>query len=225
LWSKTKAAGDRVEFYQIILVPVAFGLLGFVEPCSIGANIIFLGYLQARKAGKVSETIKFTITRALFLGLVGLLVGVVGQPMRTGTYSYSLLLGGAYVVLGLLGLWWSARGTGFAPLDLGRYLPKEGAFPLGVVFGLTAPACSLPLFLALLGLGVTEGAWVGFLSLFLFGLALSVPLVLIAHSAKAEEILRSLGRKATKVPYLAGLVLISVGSITILIAWRQLSTV
>lgn len=214
-----------MELYQITLIPIAFGLLGFVEPCSIGANIIFLGYLQARNAGKILEAIKFTVTRALFLGLIGLLVGVVGQPMRTGTYSYSLLLGVAYVVLGLLGLWWSYRGTGFTSLDFGRYFPKEGAVPLGVVFGLTAPACSLPLFLALLALGAIEGAWVGFLSLFLFGLALSAPLVLIASSAKAEEILRSLGRKATKVTYLAGLVLISVGVITILIAWRQLSTV
>jgi cytochrome c-type biogenesis protein len=214
-----------MEFYQIILVPVAFGLLGFVEPCSIGANIIFLGYLQARKAGKILEAIKFTITRALFLGLIGLLVGVVGQPMRTGTYSYSLLLGATYVFLGILGLWWSYRGTGLASLDLGRYLPREGALPLGVIFGLTAPACSLPLFLALLGLGAIEGAWVGFVSLFLFGLALSAPLVLIARSEKAEEILRSLGTKATKVPYLAVLGLISVGAITIVIAWRQLQAV
>jgi cytochrome c-type biogenesis protein len=170
-----------MELYQIILLPVAFGLLGFVEPCSIGANIIFLGYLQARKMGKVWEAVKFTLTRALFLGLIGLLVGVVGQPMRTGTYSYSLVLGLAYVALGFLGLWWSYRGTGLASLDLGRYLPREGALPLGVIFGLTAPACSLPLFLALLGLGAIEGAWVGFVSLFLFGLALSAPLVLIAR--------------------------------------------
>jgi cytochrome c-type biogenesis protein len=213
-----------MEVYQIILIPIAFGLLGFIEPCSIGANIIFLGYLQSRKMGKVWEAIKFTITRALFLGLVGLLVGVVGQPMRTGTYSYSLLLGVGYVVLGLLGLWWSYRGTGLASLDLGRYLPREGTFPLGVIFGLTAPACSLPLFLALLGLGVVEAAWVGFVSLFLFGLALSAPLVLISRSERAEEILRSLGTKAAKVPYVAALMLISVGVITILIAWRQIQT-
>jgi cytochrome c biogenesis protein CcdA len=145
--------------------------------------------------------------------------------MRTGTYSYSLLLGATYVFLGILGLWWSYRGTGLASLDLGRYLPREGALPLGVIFGLTAPACSLPLFLALLGLGAIEGAWVGFVSLFLFGLALSAPLVLIARSEKAEEILRSLGTKATKVPYLAVLGLISVGAITIVIAWRQLQAV
>jgi cytochrome c-type biogenesis protein len=214
-----------MELYQIILVPIAFGLLGFIEPCSIGANIIFLGYLQAREMGKVWEAIKFTLTRALFLGLIGLLVGVLGQPVRTGTYSYSLILGVAYVGLGLLSLWWSYRGTGLASLDLGRYLPKEGALPLGVVFGLTAPACSLPLFLALLGLGAIEGAWAGFVSLFLFGLALSAPLVWIARSEKAEEILRGLGKKANKVPYVAELVLIFVGAITILIAWRQLSTV
>ena len=214
-----------MEIYPITLIPIAFGLLGFVEPCSIGANLIFLGYLQGRKSGKIVEAVKFTLTRALFLGLIGLLVGMVGQPMRTGTYSYSLVLGFGYVGLGVLGLWWSYSGGGPASLDLGKYLPKEGALPLGVIFGLTAPACSLPLFLALLGLGLIEGAFVGFVSLFLFGLALSAPLVLIARSAKAEEILRKLGGQAGQVPYLAGLVLISVGVLTILIAWRQLSNV
>ncbi|MBI2227731.1 MAG: hypothetical protein HYU46_01375 [Deltaproteobacteria bacterium] len=214
-----------MELYQITLIPIAFGLLGFVEPCSIGANIIFLRYLQARNAGKMLEAIKFTITRALFLGLIGLLVGVVGQPMRTGTYSYSLLLGVIYVVLGILGLWWSYRGTSLASLDLGRLLPREGAFPLGVIFGLTAPACSLPLFLALLGLGAIKGAWVGFISLFLFGLALSAPLIWIARSARADEILRRLGKTASKMPHLAASLMIVLGAVTILIAWKQLSIV
>jgi cytochrome c biogenesis protein CcdA len=114
---------------------------------------------------------------------------------------------------------------GLAPLDVGRYLPKGGAVPLGVIFGLSAPACSLPLLLVLVGLGLMEGAWVGFLTLFLFGLALSAPLLWIARSARADDILRRLGRIALRAPYLPGLVLIFVGAITIFVAWRQLVTV
>ena len=128
------------------------------------------------------------------------------------------------MAIGALGLVWAYRAGGFPSMDLGRYFPKEAAVPLGVTFGLSAPACSLPLFIALIGLGALTGAWVGFLTLFLFGLALSAPLVWIARSPKADEILRKLGRLAARVPYLSESVLILVGAVTIVIAWRQLST-
>jgi cytochrome c-type biogenesis protein len=85
-----------MELYQLIVLPIAFGLLGFVEPCSIGANIIFPGYLQARDRAKMLEAVKFTVTRALFLGLIGLAAGVLGQSLRIGTYSYSIILGLLY---------------------------------------------------------------------------------------------------------------------------------
>ncbi len=214
-----------MELYQIILVPIAFGLLGFVEPCSIGANIIFLGYLESRGTSRTWEAVKFTLTRALFLGLIGLAVGVVGQSLRMGAYSYSLFLGILYLALGFVGIFWRYRGSGLGSLDLGRYLPKEGAVPLGVIFGLSAPACSLPLFLALIGLGSVKGDSIGFLTLFLFGLALSAPLLWIAQSGKADEVLRRLGRLASRVPYLAEFVLILVGGVTILISWKQLAIV
>ena len=214
-----------MELYQMTLVPIAFGLLGFVEPCSIGANILFLGYLQAKERGTVLEAVKFTVTRALFLGLIGLAAGVLGQSLRIGTYSYSLILGVFYIFLGFLGLWWSYRGMGLASLDLGRYFPKGGAVPLGVIFGLSAPACSLPLLLALVGLGILKGAWVGFLTLFLFGLALSAPLLWIARSERADETLRRLGRVALRAPYLPASLLILVGVITIFLAWKQLVTI
>lgn len=213
-----------MEWYQLILVPIAFGLIGFIEPCSIGANIIFLGYLKTRESAKIPEAVKFTITRAFFLGSVGLAVGILGQSLRIGAYSYSLILGVLYVALGLLGFVLGYWGKGLASVDLGRYFPKESAVPLGVIFGLSAPACSLPLFLALIGLGAIKGAWIGFLTLFLFGLALSAPLVWIAGSQKADETLRWLGRVAFRFPYLAEFVLTFVGAVTILIAWWQLST-
>lgn len=214
-----------MELYQVILIPIAFGLLGFVEPCSIGANIIFLGYLESRGSSKTLETVKFMIARALFLGLIGLAVGIVGQSLRSGAYSYSLVLGILYVVLGLVGMFWRYRGRALGSLDLGRYLPKDGAVPLGVIFGLSAPACSLPLFLALIGLGAVKGASIGFLTLFLFGLALSAPLLWIARSQRADEALRQLGRLGARIPYLPESVLIIVGGVTILISWQQLAIV
>jgi hypothetical protein len=29
-----------------VIIPIAFGLLGFIEPCSVGVNLIFLSYMN-----------------------------------------------------------------------------------------------------------------------------------------------------------------------------------
>lgn len=113
-----------MELYQVILVPIAFGLLGFVEPCSIGANIIFLGYLESRGSSKTLETVKFMIARALFLGLIGLAVGIVGQSLRSGAYSYSLVLGVLYMVLGFVGMFGAIGEEHWDPSISAAIFPK-----------------------------------------------------------------------------------------------------
>ena len=95
------------------------------------------------------------------------------------------------------------------------------AAPLGVIFGLTAPACAAPLFLALVAQATPGGAARGFAMLGLFGLALSAPLVAVAASSRAEALLRRARTWASRVPAAAGIVLIGLGILSILVAWGQ----
>ena len=96
------------------------------------------------------------------------------------------------------------------------------AAPLGVIFGLTAPACAAPLFLALVGRASPGGAVRGFTTLGLFGLALSAPLVAIAASTRADALLRRAKAWAGRVPAAAGIILIGLGVLSILVAWGQM---
>lgn len=128
------------------------GLLGFIEPCSIGANGIFLGYLRQKdRRVKLFETVKFMLVRSAVLGLLKRL-----SPER--------LLSGH----------------------------KDYSSRLGLLFGLNLPVCAL--MLALLGRSTASGASWGFAALFVFGLALSAPLVPLALSGRAAKLFERLGR-------------------------------
>src|SRR3546814_13794527 len=87
---------------------------------------------------------------------------------------------------------------------LARRSETRGSATLGVLFGLNIPACAAPLIFALFGTAAAGGAAgrpiaAGFVSLGLFGLALSLPLVLAAAFAPARRALdRSEERRVGK---------------------------
>lgn len=61
------------------VVPLGLGLLGFVEPCTVGSSLIFVKYLQNKSAAAVGiETVVFTVTRALLIGALGAIAALAG---------------------------------------------------------------------------------------------------------------------------------------------------
>jgi cytochrome c-type biogenesis protein len=84
------------------------------------------------------------------------------------------------------------------------------------LFGLNIPACAAPLIFALLGaaaLGGGTGGTValGFVSLGLFGLALSAPLVVAVLWPPGRRLLDRLAGLSVRVPVVVGIVLIGLG--------------
>ena len=214
------------EAVQLVVIPLGFGLIGFVEPCSLGANFVFLSYLRARPAmERFRHAITFVLSRALFLGILGSSVAWLGKSILGGSYLYSAGLGGLYFLLGLLALGIYFGCFSLPSIDLGGWLQRRSglSLPMGIVFGMSAPTCAAPLLLALLGKAGITGVGKGFISLALFGLALSAPLLVIARSRRASEWLTRVGRHSSKMLLIAGVILVFVGVLTLGIAWRGLS--
>ncbi|MFQ5894240.1 MAG: cytochrome c biogenesis protein CcdA [Nitrospinota bacterium] len=212
--------GDLVRFVGI---PVGFGLLGFVEPCSMGANFVFLAYLRERPAPeRLRHALTFVLSRALFLGLLGGGVAWLGQSFAAGAFLYSAGLGALYIFLGLMGLGIYFGLFIFPMGDPGAWLQKKAglSLPMGVAFGLSAPICAAPLFLALLGQAGLAGVANGFMSLALFGLALSAPLLAIAASRRASDLLSRVGSHSARMPLFAGVFLLLVGLWSVVVGWR-----
>ena len=200
------------------MVPFGLGLLGFVEPCTIGSTLIFVKHIEGRDAGgKLAEVGLFAVTRGLFIGALGVLAVVLGSAFLGFQRAAWIVLGALYVGLGLLIV---AGRAGMLMVALGPRLAwlsgLRGSAGLGVLFGLNIPACAAPLLLALFAAAAAGGSSgasfaLGFVSLALFGLALSLPLVVAVLIAPARRALDWIAGLARRAPIWTGLVLIALG--------------
>ena len=201
----------------LVAIPAGLGLIGFVEPCSIGSSLIFVKYLEGKSATtKLVETTLFALARAAFIGLLGVLAVLIGSLFLDLQRSAWLLLGTVYVALGLLLAIGRAR---MLMVSLGPSLTRlsglSGSAGLGLLFGLNIPACAAPLLFALLaGAAATSGATAlnGFVALAVFGFALSLPLVAVVLIPSARGILDRFAALSGRYPVFAGLILVALGA-------------
>ena len=207
------------DFAYQLLLALGLGLLGFIEPCSLGGHLLFLNVVEGRsRAFKLRQTAVFAITRAVFMGALGGLVTLVGQGFFALQRGGWLLLGTLYAVLGALYLAGKASillrhiGPGLA-----RLADARGSAGLGVLFGLNVPACAAPLLLVILGTVAvapdtrTEPIVTGFVTLAVFGLALSAPLAILIVWRRAASRVDRLFAMAAKTRMVTGSVLVVLG--------------
>ena len=205
-------------FLDLAVLPLAFGLLGFVEPCSIGSTLIVIKVMEGKPATtKLGQVLSFTASRAIFIGELGALAALAGGAFLGFQRAAWVLLGLLYVALGLLYVFgriaWIMRSIG---PNLAWISTRPGSAALGMLFGLNIPACAAPLLLALLGSGAASAisggsASHGFVTLGLFGLGLSVPLVIAVLFKRAHNALERLASLSRTLPVWTGLLLIALG--------------
>jgi len=180
------------SFATHFLLPVSLGLLGFIEPCAIGSHMVVLGVLAGQSKGRrIASLLLFAATRTVALGIVGVIVALIGQQFAVGQKTFWLFFGVAYVLLGAL--YFAGKGSALLQgIGSGHRLQqsRRGAVALGVLFGLNVPACAAPLLFAVAASAAGADAYtVGFVTMALFGLALSVPLLVIALAPKLSRAL------------------------------------
>lgn len=203
---------------NLVVLPIGLGLFGFIEPCSIGSSLVFVKYLEGKSAAaKLAQVTAFTVARAVFIGALGMLAVVVGASFLGFQRGAWILLGAIYVAIGAFYLAGRAKSSmiSLGP-SLSRISGLRRSAGLGILFGLNMPACAAPLIFALLGMaaagGVAGGTLAaGFVSLGLFGFALSLPLVLAVLFEPARPMLDWLAGLSRRLPFWTGLLLIALG--------------
>ncbi|MDH3603772.1 MAG: hypothetical protein OEU26_29540, partial [Candidatus Tectomicrobia bacterium] len=201
---------------------IGLGLLGFLEPCSLGANAVFLGYIMPLSGWRrVAEALTFTLSRGVFLGLIGAAAGALGGAVLVLQRGYIAVLGVVFVLLGAWVLTGESRYMPRLPsLHLGGLHRRHSkALLLGVIFGLSAPACATPLLGALVAQSLPLGAAGGFITLFVFGVAMSAPLMGLAVWRGWQQDLERLRVLRPYLPYLTGGVLLLIGLYAIASGW------
>lgn len=205
-------------FVMLVLLPLGLGLLGFIEPCSIGSSLVLIKYLEGKAARtKLLQVGLFAATRAAFIGVMGLIAVALGTTFLGLQRAAWIALGIVYAVIGLLYVAGRARAvTVSVGPQLAQLSGARGSAALGVLFGLNIPACAAPLIFALLGAAAAGGASgatlaSGFIALAVFGLALSLPLVIAVLFHPARRALDWLAGLAARIPLCTGLMLIALG--------------
>lgn len=118
-----------MDLWALIVLPLGLGLLGFVEPCTVGSSLLFVKYLEGKEtAAKLLETGVFAVTRAVFNGALGGAAALVGSAFLDVQRGFWVLLGAAYILLGLVYL------AGQHWLDRLAGLSSRMPFWTGVVF-------------------------------------------------------------------------------------------
>lgn len=207
---------------DLVIMPVVFGLIGFVTPCSLGVNFMLLTYVAGEgKRARVSRAAVFTVVRVAFLSLVGFSLALLGSQVFEFQRSYNQLLGvffiglGAWVLLShfhiLPTMPMLAPGSGLLKYSN----PKGrlgGIVAMGAAFGLMIPACDAPFVMAMLSKTLLAGdLGFGTLSLLIFGLATALPLFLLSFWNRASDFLGQAKKGVGKVDYLVALALIIAG--------------
>lgn len=208
----------NTELMHWVVLPVGLGLLGFVEPCSIGATLVFIKTIEGKNASaKIAQVCVFTVMRALLMGMLGLGAVLVGAALLEFQKGVWIAFGAVYTLIGIL---YAAGKSGVIARSFGISLSRlsglSGSAALGAVFALNIPACAGPLILALLGMAAAGGAGgislsTGFASLVLFGLALSLPLIVAVLFRPARTALDWLAGLSRRIPFWTGVVMIILG--------------
>ncbi len=209
---------NTFDFINMVWLPLGLGLFGFIEPCSIGASLLFAKYLEGKETShKLMQVSVFALVRALFMGALGLAAFWIGTSFLRFQQGVWIVFGAIYVLIGSFYVTGTSR---ILAVSLGVRLSKlsglRGSVGLGLLFAFNIPACAGPLIFALLASAAARGATGGalassFVSLSIFGAALSLPLVLLVLFPSLRRGLDLVVGLSGRLPFWTGLVFIFLG--------------
>lgn len=204
----------ELNFYTFIILPAGLGLLGFIEPCTIGGHLLFLDTQKNRsRFEKVNAVASFVTARSIIAGLFGALIAFLGTLVISVQTGIWLVFGIIYLAIGSAFLIGKSRffkkQINFAPSTWKR---AQNPLVLGLAFGLNIPACAAPILFGLLGLAATTGTIItGFAMMFIFGFFLSTPLVLFATVSSMAVRLDNLGNELKQKRWIIGVIFVALG--------------
>ncbi len=191
---------------ELLLISAALlGLLAFYEPCTIATHTLFsVRVYQQPNAGKLSPVFVLWLIRSSFLISLLLVAVWLSSPPVWPDYLPSIILAvmaSVYIVSRFVYL-------PVPHLQAYRVLPRADSLPESVRLGLTLPACTLPLFLIIVGLSIQlDSYFFALLAGILFSSLFTMPVLLASRRRVEEKDRQRLEQLAKIMPVLTAILL------------------
>lgn len=215
-----------------VVVALLLGLIGAVAPCQLTGNmsaITFYGSRTVQMKSNWGEIVSFIAGKVVAFSLIGFLAWVLGQSFETKMTEYftifrkvigPLLIVTGLVLLGIFKLRFLSRLTMHIPMVLKE--GKFGSFMLGASFSLAFCPTMFVLFFVWLMPTVVATSY-GFILPAIFGIATSIPLILLFVFIWLFDAKRLIMKKSMKVgrivQRIAGVILIVIGLFDTVTYW------
>lgn len=204
--------------FNLILLSIVTGIGGGLTPCALGINTILVGALSGKAwATRISQWLLFAVTRAAMLTMLGFLIGLVGQRFGEIAAFYQQMVNVSLMILGVLLIISRFRRLPLPSINLvpASWLEhSQSIVGMGFLFGLDISACISPLLAGVLVQTILVGDWrAGAIALFLFGMALSLPALVVTIVDGADRWLQQVSRRYRKTFYIiVGILMILFGA-------------
>lgn len=213
-----------MEFASTLMHSAGLGLLGFIEPCTVGSTAV----LSRTAAGlsrdqRLSFAATYVLVRTFLSGLLGIAAVYVGGRFLGFQKAMWIGLGALYVAIGIAYL---AGYSKHLSIGFGRtpavQTERRSAALLGALFSLNIPACAAPLLALLIGSAAVaaQSAITGFALLAVFGLAISLPIAAGLIAPPLQRSILALSRWSDRAPVITGILLALVGLWSVVLAFQ-----
>ncbi len=208
-----------------ILIVFTGGLLTSLGPCALSLLPITVAYLAGfkNKQKPLQKTISFCGGIVISLVILGSLSGFLGKIYGQLPGSFSIFISLLAIVMGLhlLGLLKFSLPSGPDPeIWTSKVPPSFAPVSAGLAFGLASSPCTTPVLAVLLAWVAKQGNPLsGTIFLASFAIGQIVPLFIAGTFAASIPKLLSLRPIGKWVPPISGVILLSVGLISLLSIW------
>ena len=208
-----------------LLIVFTRGLLTSLGPCSLSLLPITIAYLAGfeTKQSPLQKTISFCSGIVISLVILGSLSGFLGKiyGQLPGFFSIFISLLAIIMGLNLLGIFKFSLPSGPDP-EIWKNRVPSGLAPVtaGLAFGLASSPCTTPVLAVLLAWVAKQGNPLnGTIFLGSFAIGQVVPLVVAGTFAASIPKLLSFRRIGKWIPPISGVVLLTVGLLSLLSIW------
>ena len=207
--------------YTFLVIPLVFlgGVATSLNPCVYPTIPVIIGYISGQKDQPrwkgLSLALTFVVGLAATYVLLGITASFVGSVLGISPAGWMYIVAAVCILVGLYM-------AGLLPLNFATWAPAQsrwsqmsgfiGAFVLGMLFGLVASPCAVPILTLILAVIAQKGQVAyGSMLMFVYAVGHGLPLVILGAVAGALTSLERFSRYSVVIQRVGGWVLIGVG--------------